>query len=446
MAAIMFSLSWQLTLIALSIAPVLMWLTDYGWKVIKHRWTQVKQVDTEVTTAIQRSVASISLVQAFGREADEYERFRSTVRNSFSSYIRVHWVELLHGLMIGLVFAVGGAVIFGYGGYLVYRDQMVNHLGEGGMTVGTLYVFLMYLGQLYAPLQRLTGAGAMLQSAAVSAERIFEVLDRDPIITDAPDAAPLPLKSRTLEIDHISFEYRKGEPVFEEVNLTLRPGAMVGLVGFSGVGKTTLLSLLPRFYDPTRGSIKLDGQDIRKVKIKDLRKHLALVLQETIVLPTTIAENIAYGKPQATDAEIHRAAELARAADFIDALPQKYDTQVNEGGSNLSGGQRQRIAIARALLTEAPILVLDEPTSALDPQNEIGIVQMLLSLRGSRTIILVSHRISTVADCEQILVMDNGRLVEQGTHEELIRKQGVYFRMAKHQMKLKDEEPQVSQI
>jgi subfamily B ATP-binding cassette protein MsbA len=438
MACIMMTMSWQLTLVALSIAPILLWLTQYGTRVIKQRWMLVKDVDTQLTTAIQRSVAAISLVQAFCREADEYARFRSTVRSSVSSYIRVHWVELLYGLMIGVVFGVGGAVIFGYGGYLVYRDQYLLNLGERGMTVGSLYIFLMYLTQLYAPLQRLTGAGATLQGGAVAAERVFEVLDRDPVITDAPDAVSLPVVPRTLEIDHISFEYRKGTPVFEDVAITFKPGDMIGLVGFSGVGKTTLLNLLPRFYDPTKGSIKLDGHDIRKIKIRDLRKHMAMVLQESIVLPATIAENIAYGKPDATDAQIRAAAELAQAAEFIDRLPEKYDTQVSESGSNLSGGQRQRLAIARALLTEAPILVLDEPTSALDPQNELLIVQTLYGLKRSRTIILVSHRLSTVADCDRIYVMGDGKIQESGTHNELLAHRGLYWQMAKHQMKLVD--------
>jgi subfamily B ATP-binding cassette protein MsbA len=439
MAGIMLSMSWQLTLIALSIAPLLMWLTEYGGRIIKDRWTHVKQTDTEMTTAIQRSVAAISLVQAFCREADEYARFRNTVRNSVSTYIRVHWVELLYAMMIGVVFGVGGAVIFGYGGYLVYRDQIVSNLGERGMTVGSLYIFLMYLAQLYAPLQKLTGAGATLQSAAVSAERVFEVLDRDPVITDAPDAMSLPVAPRTLEIDHISFEYREGTPVFEEVSITFKPGDMIGLVGFSGVGKTTLLNLLPRFYDPTRGSIKLDGHDLRTIKIHDLRKHMAMVLQESIVLPTSIAENIAYGKPDATDDQIRAAAELAQAAEFIHRLPEKYDTQVSESGSNLSGGQRQRLAIARALLTEAPILVLDEPTSALDPQNELLIVQTLYGLKRTRTIILVSHRLSTVADCDRIYVMGDGKIQESGTHNELLAHRGLYWQMARHQMKLVDE-------
>lgn len=438
MAWIMLSMNWRLTLIALSIAPLLMWLTDYGWKIIKQRWGAVKQVDTEVMTTIQRSVAAISLVQAFGRQADEFARFRNTVRHLVSSYIRVHWVELLHALMIGIVFAVATAAIFGYGGYLVYRDQYLQPIGDKGMTVGTLYVFLMYLAQLYAPLQRLTGAGPMLQSATVSAERVFEVLDRDPIITDAPNAIHLPVQPRTLDILNISFEYRAGEPVFQDVSLTFQPGDMIGLVGFSGVGKTTLLSLLPRFYDPLSGSIKLDGHDIRAVKISDVRKHMALVLQESIILPTTIVENISYGRPDATDEQIRHAAKLARADDFIEKLPEKYDTVVSEAGSNLSGGQRQRIAIARALLTEAPILVLDEPTSALDPENELLIVQTLYSLKRSRTIILVSHRLSTVADCDRIFVMGNGRIAESGTHQELIAQRGLYWQMAKHQMKLAD--------
>lgn len=441
MACFMFSLNWQITLISLAVVPVLMFLTSYGSKMIRRGWSEAKVVDSEMTTTIQRSIAAISLVQAYGREADEYERFMHTARRSVSTYMRVHWIELLYGLMIGLLFGIGGAAIFGYGGYLVYRDQIVNQAGDAGMTVGTLSVFLAYLLLLYAPLQRLAGTGTTIQSSVVAAERVFEVLDRDPVINDAPNAVALPVQPRTLDIDHISFEYRAGEPVFQDVALKLQPGEMVGLVGFSGVGKTTLLNLLPRFYDPTRGAIRLDGQDIRSAKIRDVRHHFAMVLQESIILPTTVRENIAYGRPDATIAEIQQAAETSRAAEFIEKLPQKYDTLISESGGNLSGGQRQRIAIARALLTRAPILVLDEPTSALDPQNELLIVEALYSLRGTRTIILVSHRISTVADCDRILVMNEGRVVEQGKHDELLAMRGTYYKMAKHQMKLPQEVP-----
>lgn len=427
MTGIMLSLSWQLALIALSIVPLLWWMTMYGNRLISKGWQAAKEVDTDMTTSVQRSIAAISLVQAYGREADEFARFEATANRSVRAYLKVHWVELLYRLAIGMVFGLGTAAMFGYGGYLVY-------LGE--MKVGALYICLSFLVQLYAPLQQLTGANSILQGSAVSAQRVFDVLDRDAVIFNAPDAAPLPPKPRTLQIDGIRFEYRKGEPVFSDVSLTLKPGEMIGLVGFSGVGKTTLLNLLPRFYDPLHGSIMLDGQDLRKVRVSDVRRHFAMVLQESIILPTTVAENIAYGRPEATDAQIRQAADQARASEFIDRLPQKYDTQISEAGSNLSGGQKQRISIARALLTEAPILVLDEPTSALDPQNELLIVETLYSLRGTRSIILVSHRISTVADCDRILVMDQGRIVELGTHAELLERRGVYYKMARHQMKL----------
>ncbi len=436
MAVIMLSMNWRLTLIALAITPLLLWLTSHSMTFLHLKWDQAKQVDAAMTTAIQRSIAAIGLVQAFGREAEEYARFHNTARSSVSAYLRVHWFELLYAMMIGVVFGVGGAVIFGYGGYLVYRDQYLNPIGEGGMTIGKLYVFLAYLTQLYSPLQRLTGAGATLQSGAVGAKRVFEVLDRDPVIFDAPDAIALPRQPRQLDLCDVAFEYRAGETVFEDVSFHVAPGQMVGLVGFSGVGKTTLLNLLPRFYDPTRGSIELDGHDIRKVKIVDLRRHIAMVLQENIVLPTSIAENIAYGRPHASDEQIRAAAKMARADEFIDKLKEKYQTQVSESGSNLSGGQRQRLAIARALLTEAPILVLDEPTSALDPQNEQMITEMLYSLRGQRTIVLVSHRLSTVADCDIIYLMSEGRLVEQGTHDQLLARRGIYYSMARHQLKL----------
>jgi ABC-type multidrug transport system fused ATPase/permease subunit len=308
------------------------------------------------------------------------------------------------------------------------------------MTTGKLLVFITYLAQLYGPLSNLTAAGASMTQGVVGCQRVFEVLDRDPVIFDAPDARPLPKQPRVLELDGLTFEYLPGTPILRDVSATISPGEMVAFVGSSGVGKSTLLSLLPRFYDATGGAIKLDGLDIRGVKVKDLRKHIALVLQENVILSATVAENIAYGRPDATDDQIEQAAKLAEADTFVRALPQGYDTEINEQGSNLSGGQRQRIAIARALITEAPIMILDEPTSALDPNNERAITHTLNGLKGHRTIIVVSHRLSTVVACDQIFMMDGGRIVERGTHDELVARRGAYYEMARHQLQLDDDD------
>jgi ABC-type multidrug transport system fused ATPase/permease subunit len=427
MTVIMVQINWKLALITLSVAPLLLWVTQLFSEPLKKRWLEAKDVDTKLTTVIQRSVASIGLVQAFGREADEFAQFQTSVLNSNRANIRQAWQDSLYWLTVGTIFGLGYALIFGYGGWLILHSAF---------TVGALYPFLAYVNQVYAPLQAVSGSGASIQGGVAGAQRVFEVLDRDPVIKDAPDAIHLSRQSRTLTFDKVSFEYRSGEPVLRDIDVVIKPGQMVAFVGSSGVGKTTLLNLLPRFYDPVSGAIRLDQYDLRKIKIKDLRAHVALVLQDNLILPTTVAENIAYGRPQATAQEIRAAARFAGADAFIEKLADKYDAQISESGGNLSGGQRQRIGIARALLTEAPILVLDEPTSALDAQNESLVIETLNGLKKHRTIILVSHRLSTVADCDQIFVMDDGRIVESGRHEDLVARGGVYFAMARQQLKL----------
>jgi ABC-type multidrug transport system fused ATPase/permease subunit len=428
----MFSMSWQLTLIALAVIPPLLWASRHYGKIFHDKSLAAKQAESEMTTAIQRSVSSIELVQAFGREEDELARFQGTVGHSVKSWLKLHWEEVVYWLWIGSIFAVGGALIFTYGAWLANQS-------DGGFTKGQLSIFLVYLSQLYGPLNKLSNSGSSLQGGIAGVQRVFDVLDRPVGITDAPNAQPLPLRPRLLEFDKVSFEYRPGEPVLRELSAKISPGEMVAFVGSSGVGKTTLLNLLPRFYDPTSGALKLDDKDIRTIKLRDLRKHIALVLQENSILPATVSENIAYGRPDADEAKIRRAAEMAGASEFIEKLPQKYETLIGERGSNLSGGQRQRLAIARALLTEASILVLDEPTSALDPETEALVIRTLNELKGTRTIILVSHRLSSVTQCDQIFVMQDGRVAERGTHQNLIDAHGLYRSMAKHQFKLEEE-------
>ncbi|HEY2588016.1 MAG TPA: ABC transporter ATP-binding protein [Tepidisphaeraceae bacterium] len=429
MMAIMFAMNWRMALVAVSITPLLFWaIRKYGG-VLNKTTAKAQTIEAGLATAVHRSVATMGIVQAFGREDDEYDRFRGNVGHSSNAWVNVHMQGMVYWAVLGICFGLGAALIFGVGGYLAWK---------GSLEVGFIWVFFQYVTtQLYAPLQALSGSETELRRGLAGMNRVYEILDIDPEIKDAPDAIPLPRQSRTLQLDHVAFAYKAdAPPVLQDVSVTIPPGQMVAFVGASGAGKTSLLNLLPRFYDPTAGAVRLDEHDLRKVKLADLRKHVALVLQESPILSATVAENIAFGNPKARDAEIRAAARLAGADAFIQSLPEKYTSMLHEGGLNLSGGQRQRIVIARALATEAPILVLDEPTSALDSHNEEMIIETLRGLKGKRTVVIVSHRLSTVTDCDCIYVMEAGRIVEEGTHRELINRRGAYYRLARHQMKL----------
>ncbi|HWE04084.1 MAG TPA: ABC transporter ATP-binding protein [Tepidisphaeraceae bacterium] len=432
MSAIMLAMNWKLGLIAMAVMPVLYGTIKYYGRILTAAARRAAEVDSQLTSIVQRSVTSISLVQSFGREEHEFDRFHDSVKNFTGASIRMHMHSMLYWLVIGTAFGFGLAVIFGVGGYMAYSDPQK-------FTIGELWIFLQYtLVNLYDPLFKLSGSGADLRKNMANMLRCYEVLDTPTDIKDSPNAIALKVESRIVAFDRVSFAYGNGPPVLRDLSVTINPGEMIAFVGPSGVGKSSLLSLLPRFYDPTTGAIRLDDHDIRGIKLRDLRKHIALVLQDALILPTSVSENIAYGKPDATPAQIRRAADLSGAGAFIESLPQGYDTILNEGGNNLSGGQRQRLSIARALATEAPILVLDEPTSALDPLNEQMITETLRDLKRVRTMILVSHRLSTVSDCDRIYVMDDGRIIEHGSHDELLALRGAYYQMARHQMKLEE--------
>jgi len=425
MTIILSQRSVTLTLLAFSVAPLLAFANVIFGRRFKARTLECKEYDSRFNNNVQQSMSCMSLVQAFGREEQEYTHFHGTIRDNIRAWWRLNREQFAYNVITGACFGLGGAAIFGYGGWLV---------SQGTLTIGDLLVFTAYLGMLWGPLCQLTGFTANLQGGAAAMERIFEILDRDEPIADRPDAISLPVQPRSIELRNVEFAYEPGAKVLDGLSVRIEPGQTVAFVGASGTGKSTLLNLLPRFYDPCGGRIEIDGIDARDIKLKDLRRHTALVLQEPVMLPTTVDDNIAYGRPGPSEAEIIRAARMAGAASFIDKFEHGYDTPVAEGGSNLSGGQRQRIAIARALLTEAPFIILDEPTSALDPLGERLVTQTLDGLKGQRTIILVSHRLSTVVNADRIFVMDAGRVIEQGTHSELLAMGGLYAQMADDQM------------
>lgn len=425
---IMLSRHVLLTACALSFTPLLILANWYFEGRIRSRALESKQTDAVMTSTMQQAIESIGLIQSFGREATESRRFKQAVERSVKASMRLNWQENLYPLAVQVVFALGSGAILGYGGYLVYRDQFLRPV-PGGVTIGDLLVFMAYLGQFWDPIGWVLGFTTKIQTFVASCDRVFTIIDEPPAIQDAPDARSLRVCPRTLTFANASFEYNWGQPVLRNISATIEPGQMVAFLGPSGTGKSTLLNLLPRFWDPTSGSVLLDGFDLRTLKLADVRKHMALVSQGSPLFPGTIAEIIAYGRPDALLSDIREAAVESGAAEFIETLPEQYDTLIAEGGQNLSGGQRQRLAIARALVTEAPILILDEPTNALDLKHEQRVIETLQRLRRKRTIILVTHRLTTAVDCDLIFVMLSGEIVESGTHAELLTQQGFYCRM-----------------
>jgi ABC-type multidrug transport system fused ATPase/permease subunit len=415
-----------LTLIALSIAPPLMWVNVIFGRRLSEKTRKSRESDSAFTTSVQRSMSAIVLTQAFGREEDEYHRFGRGARRCVRAWFGIHRQEVAYGLSVGVILAVGASLILTYGGMLLHRRQL---------TPGELMIFMTYLGMIYDPLCQMKGFSFNLESGLAGARRVFEVLDRDAAVADSAEATSLSLQPRSLILEAVGFEYSAQQQILQRISVNIQPGQSVAFVGSSGAGKSTLLNLLLRFYDPTAGGVKLDDYDLRQIKLKDIRRHIALVLQDSVILPTTIAENIAYGCPAATLEQIREAARLAGANNFIESLPEQYQTALFDAGMNLSGGQRQRIGLARALLTKAPILVFDEPTSALDPEHEQIVIDTLNSLKTKHTIVLVSHHIGAVMNCDCIYVLDHGMIVEHGSHQELLRQGGIYAAMAKQRLK-----------
>lgn len=428
MTAIMMSRSVSLTLAAYAVAPLILWSNwRFGLR-IHQRALESKQIDADLTAHIQQAIVRVPLSQAFRREGFEFHRFEGAVFRSVKALLRLNWQEQLYPLARDTILSIGSAIILGYGGWLVYRDQFLAPAADG-MTVGALIIFMDYLRKLWDPLKWLAEFFSKIRTFEAAARRVFFVLDQNEAIKDRPDARALALRPRRLEFDKVSFGYAPDRPVLSNVAASVAPGDMAAFVGSSGAGKSSLLKLILRFHDPSKGAVRLDGVDIRNVRLHDLRAHFAFVTQENLMLPTSVAENISYGRPSATREEIEGAASLAGAAEFVAALPEGFDTLLTEDGANLSGGQRQRLAIARALISEAPLLVLDEPTSALDAANEQMLIETLHRLKRRRTIILVTHRLHSVVDCDKIFVLEAGCVQERGNHAELMALGGAYARL-----------------
>ncbi|MGF1633723.1 MAG: ABC transporter ATP-binding protein [Phycisphaerae bacterium] len=433
MVAVMALQSLLLTAVALGVVPVLVAANVWYGRVLTRRSAQAREVESQFVSGIQRNLASVPLVQAFNRQADEIGRFNDSVQATVRAWFDVHRQEVAYWLVVGLTFGVGSAAVFGVGGYLVWQGRQAG--GAPSLTPGGLLVFLSYLGMLFDPLCKVTGLSYGLASGRAAAQRIFEVLDADVVVHEPARPLPLPLSPRRLQLHDVDMAYDAGKPVLRGIDVTVEPGSFVAFVGPSGGGKSTLLNLLPRFHDPSDGRVTLDGIDLRDASLADVRRHVAVVLQDVVTLPTSVAENIAYGRPDATEADVRHAAELAGATAFIDDLPKGMQTRLAEGGSNLSGGQRQRLAVARALLTRAPILVLDEPTSALDPEHERHVIDSLQRIRGGRTVVLVTHRLAAVTSADRIYVLLNGRIEAAGTHEALLAAGGTYARMHRQEQR-----------
>ena len=417
MIGVMLYINWRFTLIALSIAPALFVVVYTFTRRIKQASRAVRKKESELVSVVQEVLTSVRVVKAFAREDFEVSRFESQSLENVETALRARGIKAKLSPIVEVLVAIGTCLVLGYGARLALR---------GELSAGILIVFLLYLGRMYKPMRELSKMSDAVSKAMVGFERIQEVLQVEARVRDLPRARRAPRFKGKIEFEHVNFAYDEKPPVLNDITFKLESGKVAAIVGPSGAGKTTIISLIPRFYDPQSGRIKIDGVDIREYKLKSLREQISFVLQDTLLFHASIWDNIAYGKPDAEPQKVVRAAKLANAHEFIEKMPEGYATMVGERGMTLSGGQRQRIAIARAIIRDTPILVLDEPTSGLDSSSEQAVIEALDRLMEGRTSIVVAHHLSSIRHADVIFVIKDSELVEQGTHEELLAAGGVY--------------------
>ena len=417
---IMLGLDWQLTLVSLAIVPLVVGTIYLFAQRIRRESTSIQERESAVLTQAQEGLSSIRMVHAFGREEFEVLQFQQQARQSLQANLRLTLTNVNSALVISTLMVVGTAAMY-YIGSL--------HVLAGTLTLGSLLVFSAYLLMLYQPLEQLTYTAWAMEGATAGAKRCFEVLDREDDVRDSPSAVAISSAKGAIAFQSVNFGYAGDRHVLRDIDLRIEPNQIVGLVGGTGAGKSTLMSLVPRFYDPSTGFVMLDDRDVREITKKSLRSQIAIVLQDTLLFSTTVRENIAYGRPDATEEEIIEAARRAQADEFIRQMPDGYGSAVGERGGHLSVGQRQRIGIARAFLKNAPILLLDEPTSALDPVTEAAIMETIQELMRGRTTLIATHRLATIHGLDQIIVLEHGRLVEKGRGPDLIARGGIYAKL-----------------
>src|SRR3984957_5071058 len=415
MIGVMLYVNWEFTLIALSVVPALFVVVYYLTRQIKQASRAVRKKESELTSIVEEALTSVRVVKAFAREDYEMRRFESESLENVETALRARGLKATLSPLVEVIVAVGTCLVLWNGGRLALN---------GRISAGVLIVFLLSLGNMYKPMRDLSKETDTVSKALVGYERIEEVLEIESEVRDLPRARQAPKFKGKIEFDHVDFSYDGGQPVLKDVSFEIEPGEIAALVGPSGMGKTTISSLIPRFYDPTSGTVKIDGNDIRNFKLQSLREQISFVLQETLLFRASVWDNIAYGKPDAKPNEIIRAARLANAEEFIEKLPQGYSTMVGERGASLSGGQRQRIAIARAIIRNTPLLIFDEPTSGLDAEAEQIVMEALDRLMKGRTAVLVAHHLSTIRRADVIFVVKDAEIVEHGSHDDLIAANG----------------------
>ena len=429
----MITLNWRLALASYSILPIILLATVYFSRRVRRAFRQTRQTIGQVSAELQENIAGVREVQAFAREAETLTEFRAVNERNRIANVQAETLTSAFMPLLDVLSTTATAIVIGYGGYLVlnFTPPLVS--------IGVIVSFLNYVRRFYQPIREMANLYGQLQAALAGAERIFELLDVPPKITDAPDAIELPPVKGRVEYVNVSFKYKEDEPVLQDVSFTVEPGQTVAIVGPTGAGKTTIVNLLIRFYDADAGEILIDGYDIRRMTRASLRQQVGVVPQDTFLFSGTVMENIRYGRLEATDEEVIEAAKIANAHGFIERLPQGYQTLVGERGAVLSHGNRQLLAIARAILKDPRILILDEATSSVDTRTERLIQRALSRLMAERTSLVIAHRLSTIRNADQILVIREGRIVERGTHTSLMEAQGVYYDLYRSQFRRQEE-------